>query len=322
MDERKLYRLCADEFAARARRIGDRWDAPTPCAGWDVRALVRHVVEEELWAPPLLAGATIADVGDRFAGDQVGRGDEAGAHGSTGPSRSESPGVVTPVDDPLGAFERAHTAALTAVDEAPDRDVHLSFGDTPRAEYTLQLAADHLVHAWDLARALGEDDTLDAGAVEAVREWFASMEDAYRGAGVIGDRVPVDPGADPQTVLLAMFGRARGGEALAAVARFDRAFGARDVDAVMAAMTPDCVFEDTSPPDGRRHVGAVAVRAAWEALFAASPDATFTTEEIVEAGDRVVARWRYDFDAGHVRGVDLFTVRDGRVAEKLSYVKG
>ena len=107
------------------------------------------------------------------------------------------------------AFERAHAAALTAVDEAPDRDVHLSFGDTPRAEYTRQLAADHLVHAWDLARAVGEDDTLDAGAVEAVREWFASMEDAYRGAGVIGDRVPVDPGADPQTALLAMFGRAR-----------------------------------------------------------------------------------------------------------------
>ena len=192
-------------------------------------------------------------------------------------------------DDPLGAFERAHAAALTAVDEAPDRDVHLSFGDAPRAEYTRQLAADHLVHAWDLARALGEDDTLDAGAVEAVREWFGSMEDAYRGAGVIGDRVPVDPGADPQTVLLAMFGRARGGDALAAVERFDRAFGARDVDAVMAAMTPDCVFEDTSPPDGRRHVGAAAVRAAWEALFAASPEATFTTEEIVEAGDRVVA---------------------------------
>jgi len=63
-------------------------------------------------------------------------------------------------------------------------------------------------------------------------------------------------------------------------------------------------------------------QAAWEALFAASPDAAFTTEEIVEAGDRVVARWRYDYGDGHVRGVDLFTVRDGRVAEKLSYVKG
>ena len=46
------------------------------------------------------------------------------------------------------------------------------------------------------------------------------------------------------------------------------------------------------------------------------------TEEVVVADGRVVVRWRYDFGGGHVRGVDLFTVRDGLVAEKLSYVKG
>jgi ketosteroid isomerase-like protein len=108
----------------------------------------------------------------------------------------------------------------------------------------------------------------------------------------------------------------------AAVQRFQKAFDARDVDAVMAAMTPDCVFEDTSPPDGRRHVGADAVRAAWETLFAASPGAAFSTEEVIDAGDRVVVRWQYTWDGGHVRGVDVFTVRDGLVAEKLAYVKG
>lgn len=107
-----------------------------------------------------------------------------------------------------------------------------------------------------------------------------------------------------------------------AVERFGAAFDAKDVDAVMAAMTPDCVFEDTSPPDGTRHVGAEAVRAAWTALFTASPDGVFHTEELIEAGDRVVTRWRYDYGDGHVRGVDVFTVRDGLVAEKLSYVKG
>jgi len=107
-----------------------------------------------------------------------------------------------------------------------------------------------------------------------------------------------------------------------AVERFNAAFDAKDVDAIMAAMTPDCVFEDTAPPDGTRHVGAEAVRAAWTKLFAASPDGTFTTEEVIDAGARVVTRWRYSFGGGHVRGVDVFTVRDGRVAEKLSYVKG
>jgi ketosteroid isomerase-like protein len=111
-------------------------------------------------------------------------------------------------------------------------------------------------------------------------------------------------------------------ETNAAVERFATAFDAKDVDAIMEAMTPDCVFEDTTPPDGTRHVGAEAVRAAWTALFAAAPEGVFTTEEVIEAGDRVVTRWRYSFDGGHVRGVDVFTVRDGRVAEKLSYVKG
>ena len=48
----------------------------------------------------------------------------------------------------------------------------------------------------------------------------------------------------------------------------------------------------------------------------------FEAEETFFAGDRVVQRWRYSWDGGHVRGVDLFKVRDGKVAEKLSYVKG
>ena len=107
-----------------------------------------------------------------------------------------------------------------------------------------------------------------------------------------------------------------------AIERFSKAFEAHDVDAIMAAMTPDCVFEDTSPPDGRRHEGAAAVREAWTALFTTAPDGVFTTEEMIEAGDRVIARWRYDWGTGHVRGVDIFTVRDGLVAKKLSYVKG
>jgi ketosteroid isomerase-like protein len=38
--------------------------------------------------------------------------------------------------------------------------------------------------------------------------------------------------------------------------------------------------------------------------------------------DRVVQRWRYDWAAGHVRGIDVFTVRDGKVTEKLAYVNG
>lgn len=110
-------------------------------------------------------------------------------------------------------------------------------------------------------------------------------------------------------------------EALAAVERFNRAFDAHDVPAVMAAMTPDCVFEDTQPPDGRRHTGAE-VRAAWEVFFRANPTARFIVEDRFATGARVVQQWRYEFAGGHVRGIDVFRVRDGRVAEKVSYVKG
>jgi ketosteroid isomerase-like protein len=115
---------------------------------------------------------------------------------------------------------------------------------------------------------------------------------------------------------------------LEAMQRFNDAFNRHDIDAVMAAMTDDCVFENTlPPPDGERHEGQTAVRAFWEDFFASSPRASLETEEIFACGDRGVVRWLYrwverDGKRGHVRGVDVCRVRDGKVAEKFSYVKG
>jgi ketosteroid isomerase-like protein len=114
---------------------------------------------------------------------------------------------------------------------------------------------------------------------------------------------------------------------IAAVERFNAAFGRHDIDAIMAAMTDDCIFESTAPPDGRKFEGQAAVRAAWESFFRSSPDAAFETEEMFAAGDHCVVRWRYQWvdpqgQEGHIRGVDLFRVRDGKIAEKLAYVKG
>lgn len=119
----------------------------------------------------------------------------------------------------------------------------------------------------------------------------------------------------------------RANATLEAVQAFNDAFNRHDVDAIMAHMTEDCVFENTRPPpDGERVEGAEAVRVVWERLFDRSPRARFEAEEIFAAGDRCVVRWVYhwirDGKPGHVRGVDVFRVRDGKVAEKLSYVKG
>lgn len=114
----------------------------------------------------------------------------------------------------------------------------------------------------------------------------------------------------------------------AAIERFNAAFDRHDVAAVMAAMTDDCVFENTYPaPDGTRYAGQAAVRGFWESFFRESPQAVVTVEELFAAGDRCTVRWVYRWGgtgsaAGHVRGVDVFRVRDGKVAEKLSYVKG
>lgn len=114
---------------------------------------------------------------------------------------------------------------------------------------------------------------------------------------------------------------------LAAVQRFTEAFNRQDVDAVMAAMTDNCVFENTNPPpDGARYAGRAAIRSIWEKFFGSNPGARFETEEIFAVGDRCVVRWVYrkmkDGKPWHLRGVDLFRAEDGKVAEKLSYVKG
>lgn len=112
------------------------------------------------------------------------------------------------------------------------------------------------------------------------------------------------------------------------IQRFNESFNRCDVDGVMAAMTEDCVVETPMPPpDGGRFQGQQAVRALWTGFFNATEDLDFQAEELICSGDRAVVRWAFrwsnpDGTPGHVRGIDLFRVRDGKVAEKLVYVKG
>jgi hypothetical protein len=106
------------------------------------------------------------------------------------------------------------------------------------------------------------------------------------------------------------------------VDRFNAAWNDHDLTAALALTSEDCVFESTSPaPDGERSVGHAAIRAAWKQIFD-NTGSHFTVEESFTAGDYLVQRWRYDWDGGHVRGVDVIKVRDGLVTEKLAYVKG
>jgi len=110
--------------------------------------------------------------------------------------------------------------------------------------------------------------------------------------------------------------------------QFNEVFNRHDVPAVMALMTEDCIFDNTYPaPDGERFEGQEAVGRFWEEFFRSSPDANFQSEEMFACGDRCVICWRYnwtnaDGSRSHIRGVDILRVRDGKVAEKLAYVKG
>lgn len=183
METKELFDRSVASWQAVLHGVADdQWAAPTPCAEWDVTALVNHVCGEGLWAVPLFEGATIEEVGDRFEGDLLG----------------EAPAVAA-----LAAAAAA--AEVVASRLTPGARVHLSYGEEDAEEYAMQLAADHLVHGWDVACATGQDRRLDAELVEAVAAWFAGREETYRAGNFVGPRVPAS--GDPQAELLAAFGR-------------------------------------------------------------------------------------------------------------------
>lgn len=113
----------------------------------------------------------------------------------------------------------------------------------------------------------------------------------------------------------------------AAVGKFNEAFNRHDADAMAALLTDDTVFEDTSPaPDGRRVEGKAAVVEFWRGWFSRNTEARFEAEEVIVSGNRATVQWVYrkmrNGQPWHLRGVDIFTVRDGKIAAKLAYVKG
>ncbi len=112
------------------------------------------------------------------------------------------------------------------------------------------------------------------------------------------------------------------------VLEFNEAFNRHDVAGMMQLMSDDCIFENTDPaPDGATFKGRETVAQFWRDFFRESPQAHIEIEEIFGLGLRCVMRWRYDWvegdgKKGHVRGVDIFKLKDGLICEKVSYVKG
>jgi len=184
----ELHGRCGRRFAALVAGVGsEQWHDDTPCSEWDVRTLVHHLLYEQRWVAPLFEGMTVEQVGDRFEGDLMG--DDAWTW----------PGLLA------SSMEEAH--AVVAQPDALERTVHLSFGDVPGKEYVMQLTADLAIHAWDLARATGQDDALDPDAVALLLPWTEANGDLLAGSGMFGSPIDAGPDAPDDARLLSLLGR-------------------------------------------------------------------------------------------------------------------
>jgi len=184
-DVRDLFLKASKNYEEAVHQIReDQWHMPTPCTEWDVRALMQHLVNEQLWVPPLLEGKTIEQVGDAFDGDNLG-------------------------NDPVGAWDDAGQNARAAVEALSDLQqlTHLSFGDFPAQEYLDQTVFDLHIHGWDLRTAIGADTTMDDDLTAYLMPWAEVAMKAYEQVGVTAPPPPIPAGASEQSKILALSGR-------------------------------------------------------------------------------------------------------------------
>ena len=175
------HRRVAGAFTATVEGVApDAWDNPSPVDGWVARDVVGHLVE---WFPAFLDGA-------------------AGITLPAGPSVA---------DDPVGAW-RTQTDAVQALLDDPavaEREHDFPHMGPMQLQQVVDMiyTADVFMHRWDLARATGQDDTLDPEKCAVMLEGMLPMDEMLRQSGQYGPRVLVADDADAQTKLMAFIGR-------------------------------------------------------------------------------------------------------------------
>ncbi len=173
------YRKLADAFEAKVAAVSpDDWSNQSPCTEWTARDVVGHVVDVHgMMLKPL----------DRTL--------------RSGPSVEQ---------DPLGAFRsaRADVEEVLADPHLAGTEYDGQLGRT-KVESSIDqfLGFDLVVHGWDLARATGQDETIDPEEMATISKAFAGMGDTMRQYGVTGPEVPVPQGASDQDRFLAQLGR-------------------------------------------------------------------------------------------------------------------
>ncbi len=173
------YRCVAGTFGDRVREVpADAWDSPTPCPGWAARDVVRHLVD---WVPSYFGGTW----------------------GLTAPPM---PSVD---DDPASAWDGLNTFLQSSLDDAA---LATSIRDTPMGTMSFEDAfamialSDVVIHTWDLARAVGLDETLDPAEVRGLLAAMKDLTPELRG-DFFAPAVELGEGASDQDRMLAYSGR-------------------------------------------------------------------------------------------------------------------
>jgi uncharacterized protein (TIGR03086 family) len=175
------YRTVARQLTERVVAVpGDAWDNPTPCEGWVARDVIGHMVE---WIPAFLRSGSDVEV-------------------------PEGPSVD---DDPVGAWRALDDGVQSLLDDP--NTAAMEFNHPRAGRHSLEDAiatfflGDVLIHTWDLARATGGDESLDAEEVHRMFVGIEPYDEMLRASGQYGPRVEVHGDADEQTKLIAFMGR-------------------------------------------------------------------------------------------------------------------
>ena len=176
----------ADALATTGTLVGGisptQWCAPTPCPGWDVRALTNHLVGGLRIFTAQLTGT---DAGAEHDDDWLG-------------------------DSPVVAYTAAAAAVLAAwrAPEAMSRSLSISLGEVPAPLGAVIELTEVVVHGLDVAVATGQEDRVDAGQAAALHALMLGMGmDSFRVPGVFGPAVPASIDAPAHRQLLAFLGR-------------------------------------------------------------------------------------------------------------------
>lgn len=165
-----------------------QWDLEMPAGTSSKPTTLKQAVQyhayDDAWVPDVLAGKTIAEVGDVYE-------------------------FLLTSDDVKAEYEKYNQRASEAVQDFDDleRITHLSYGDFPARDYLQHIISFRAFRSYDIAKLIGADTTMSDEFIQALLDEFSPVIEGYRQMGVFPPARDVPADASPQTKLLAMVGR-------------------------------------------------------------------------------------------------------------------